>query len=53
MSGAIPQLPLYAIMAWTGKTLLLPFFVPYLSPVHFPDNKLILELKFETYLSPF
>jgi len=29
------------------------FFVPYLSPVHLLDNKLILELKFETYLSPF
>jgi len=29
------------------------FFVPYLSPVHFLDNKLILELKFEPYLSPF
>jgi hypothetical protein len=29
MSGAIPQLPLYAFMAWTGRTLplLLPYFL--------------------------
>jgi hypothetical protein len=25
MSGAIPLLPLYAFMAWTGKTLPVPF----------------------------
>jgi hypothetical protein len=25
MSGAIPLLPLYALIVWTGKTLTLPF----------------------------
>ena len=54
MSGALPPLlPLYVIMAGTGEDFAFTIFVPYLSPVHFLDNKLILKLKFEPYLSPF
>ena len=51
MSGAIPPLPLYASMAWTGTTFsIFTPFVPY-DPVRMPSVKSVASQTFLVAIS--